>query len=237
MVRTALLKDDATTRIELIEAAAGRYVRKTYRIEAWLRWRTLGLPSKAAREFRNLRALEAAGIAVAHAVAFDEDRKLGMVKSCSITTAYVESKTAKQLITEGSGRSRPAILHGIGLLLRRVHDAGFVSTTAYPRNILVEARAGMILLCDQPAAIKRRESATGSAASLIDLFDLAFSPSRRRELSRTDSLRLLEAYCAHDKALERRLWRRLRCRRRWHNRLAKGWCVAADKLAMLFRRT
>jgi hypothetical protein len=98
-----------------------------------------------------------------------------------------------------------------------------------PRNfLLLGDDAGRVCLADLPAAVRFRQPLTDRLARL-DLFDAAFSPSRRRELSRGESLWLLRAYCDGDRARARTLaislWRRAPLWQRLHKNLVMGVCT------------
>jgi hypothetical protein len=88
-----------------------------------------------------------------------------------------------------------------------------------PRNVLLqgETDGGRLLLCDLPM-LMRYCGPLPARARLIDLFDAAFSPSRRRELSATERWRFLCAY-AGDRKAAALLWRALARRSRLGHRL------------------
>ncbi|HLQ37762.1 MAG TPA: hypothetical protein VK348_08175, partial [Planctomycetota bacterium] len=87
------------------------------------------------------------------------------------------------------------------------------------------ARADL-LLCDLPAAVHFRRTIHGAAIALLDLFDAAGSPSRRRDFSAAERLRLLTAYGGGDRTAARRLYRALDRRTRIGHRLRKNFVMA-----------
>jgi hypothetical protein len=62
-------------------------------------------------------------------------------------------------------------------------------------------------VCDTPGCLLAARDLRGGRLARIDLFLAAFSPSRRREWSRSERLRWLCGYAGGERAAARRLWR------------------------------
>jgi hypothetical protein len=218
-----VLKCDALSRVERVRTRDGSTVRKCYVPRRFFVWRTFLRPAKAKREHDNLRALAAGGLPVTVARCWEETRRFGFVRQ---STLWLDDAGAVENLKEAFRRGDLACTHrrlvsAFGTLLRRLHAAGFVSLTAYPRNVLVtDAAHGELVLCDQPYLLCWRKAVQGAVAR-IDLFDALFTPGRARDLSRADKLRALQAY-AGDRAHARALWRTLTRRRVTWQRFVKG---------------
>lgn len=225
-----MLKEDLTSRVERVVGPDGTRIRKTYTPRAFFLWRTFLAPSKAKREYDNLRALAAAGVPVTAAVAWEEARVLGCVPQCRLWLADAgDVRNLKEALLESSARRRPLVT-AFGALLARVHAAGFVSLTAYPRNVVVvDGDAPTLWLCDQPYLV-RKDGAVRGAGARVDLFDALFTPGRAGTLSRSDKLRALRAYAGPADAAA--LWRALVRRPLWWQRFVKGWIKVGCRVAV-----
>jgi tRNA A-37 threonylcarbamoyl transferase component Bud32 len=228
-----LIHEDSCSRVQQIDAGQQRLVLKTFRPGQLAKWRTFLCRSRGEREFVNLQRLREAQVPCVRPVAWDAKRRFGCVIQTEITTVFVEGggdlRAALRALPRGEAASaslRRRLAARYGTLIRHLHDAGFVSTTLQPRNVLVGLAHGEMRLCDQPSLIRRRRSTVGSRAADLDLYDVAFSPARCRDFSPVERLRLVLAYSADNRVLARRIWRRLarRSRRRQHflKELARG---------------
>jgi hypothetical protein len=223
--QSQVLKEDLTSRVERVTSAQGTLIRKSYAPRAFFLWRTFLAPSKARREHDNLLALAAAGIPVTLPVAWEESRVLGCVPQCRLWLVDAgEVRNLKEVLArDRSVGRRRGLLAAFGALLAQVHRAGFVSLTAYPRNVVVvDAEPPSLLLCDQPYLVRKAAAAAGRGVR-VDLFDALFTPGRASTLSRADKLRALRAYSA-DRAAVAAHWRALVPRSVWRQRLVKG-CI------------
>jgi len=214
--RRTVLKSERSTTIELLGLGDEAVVQKTYhnRGRRWLQ--SFGRRSRARREFDNLRLVAAAGAPCTEAVAFGERRHLGCVDESTLVTRYLaDSRPLKQVLAALPAArhfaERRALIAAMARLVATLHRAGFLWGTAMPRNVLVggEPAAARIAVCDVPAGIPIGGSLHGTGLSLFDLFDGAFSPSRRADFSAAERLRWLCAYAGGDRAVARRLWRTL----------------------------
>ena len=220
-----LIKDEATSRVEIVPVALSRssIVRKTYLTKPHLRWRTFGCRAKAEREYRNIGRLRDLGIEAVEPIGYRVTRTNGCVRESTLDTVFVASRSLKFALQEGMGDARRRrLLSAAGELLREFHLAGFVSTSFYPRNLLIDDGDDALLVCDQPGLLHYGESIVGTRRADVDLFDLAFTSGRRLELSSTDRLRIVRAYTHGDPKLSRGIWRRIESKRRWTHRGVKG---------------
>ncbi len=226
-----VLKADVVSRVERVRQGDRTWIRKTYAPAPFFLWRTFLVRSKAAREYRNLRALVDAGVPAVRPLAWEETRRMGCVPRCTLWLADAgpagDLRVAFARDDAGQRRSRA---QAMGRLLRAMHDAGFVSLTAYPRNVLVGAD-DRLLLCDQPYLRRRQGPVRGGGAG-IDLYDALFTAGRQRMLSRSERWRSLLAYCGGDREAARIWWRGLRARRRSWQRFLKGCIKVIGKLGV-----
>jgi tRNA A-37 threonylcarbamoyl transferase component Bud32 len=223
-----VLKERNGRRIEVV--SGHRVVRKTYRIPRHVRWRTLGVRSKARREFENLRRLRRAGIPTIRPLDWSESRIRGCVTDCALETELIDAESLESWLL---GSHDPAIRRRVtekyGRLLRRLHDLGFFCLSFYPRNVLLDANFDLHVF-DQPRLLAFSRSLVGTERALVDLYDAAFTQGRRRSLSSEERHRLVRSYCAGDGALCEGISRRLRARRRLTQRAAKLWLAGFGQL-------
>jgi hypothetical protein len=229
-----VLKDEPATLVERLGDGAAAVVRKTYRNHGLRLLQTFFRRSRAEREFCNLAAVRAAGVPCLEPLAWSALRTGPFVPASVLITRFLaDSRPLKDVLGElpfSAVRRRRQLLAAMGRALRELHAAGLLWCTAMPRNFLLlgDAAAGRVCLADLPAAVRFRQPLTDRLARL-DLYDAAFSPSRRRELSRGESLGLLRAYCAGDRARARALasalWRRSPLWQRLHKNLVMGVCT------------
>ena len=178
----------------------------------------------------------------AEALAWDEERKFGCVRSSALVTRFVAgAPSLKQVLAtpQPAGRRRE-LTAAFGALVGRLHDAGFLGARITPRNILVvdDAGATRLVLLDLPAAIAFRASLVGTGRADLDLWDAALSPGRRRQLSRCERLRVLRGYHQGDRVVARATWRRLVARPRWSNQVRKAaWVALYNYLRVAWGKT
>lgn len=226
------MSECADTRVERIRTGGG-LLRKTYLVPPHLLWRTLWRTSRAAREYDNLAELQRAGVPSVRPVCWLEDRKVGVVCSSQVFTEYLEGadnlQTARRRTT--SRRVLRDYSERMGTLLAQLHASGFCSTTVSPRNVLVTTRE--FVLCDQPYAVRLAPRFLLAWGRDVDLHDVFFAGSRRRECSKTVRLAGVVAYCGGDRRAARALWRRLHFR---SDRTARLRRQVVRLLSPLFRR-
>lgn len=217
-----LLKDEPAVRVERTSTPRGLAVRKTYRnlglrrLQTWLR------PARARREHRNLTWVASAGVDCTEAWEWSQQRALGFVCESTLVTGWVAGcRSLEQVVRDLPPCSRRAgLAAAMGRLLARLHRAGMLWNTAYPRNVLVrEGEGDRLWLCDAPDLQRYPRPIHATRLAHFDLYDSAFSPSRMRMWSSTERLRLVLGYCDGNRTLARALWRALSHR----NRLVRRW--------------
>ena len=245
-VPTRVIKDEPFTRVEVLDSGKEALVRKRYFTRPKYWWRTLLLPSRARREFRNLSILRERGVPCVEVVSWSEERGfLSQVRSSSLTTRLLEGcRSLKAFFREESAeveekrRARRAYQRAYGRALRRLHLAGVLHGAASTRNFLAIGypRDPRVVICDVPYLAAFPHPILGRRAGNLDVYDSVFAPGRKRELSRGEKYRILIAYTEGDRALARRVWKRLSRRPRWRNKLEKALLVAWDSYVIMFFR-
>jgi len=236
VVEPRVIKNDRKSLVERIETPEGKTAaRKTYWIHPALVWRTFHQRSRAQREYENLAALVRAGVPSIEPISYSEERRLGFTSRSTIVTAWIgRSKDLWAVLTtrdrtKPKGRERRLwLMREYGRLMRALHDHGFLSTTSYPRNVVI-ARNGTgsrLLFCDQPRMVCFRGSLVHKRRADIDLFDIAFSTHRTAKISRRERYEFLLAYANGERDWVRSAWRRLAGRSRWFNQVVKRACHA-----------
>lgn len=218
----SLLKQAAEATVECVGEAPEALVRKTYLNHGLRYWQSFGRRSRAQREHDNLLAAARTGAKCTEAVGWMEQRHWGLLRTSTLVTRYLPASTClKQVLAaqcpRRDHRTRCELAKGLGSLLATLHRGGFLWGAPMPRNVLVlgDPTQGQLAVCDTPAGIAFGRNIHGSRRSLLDLYDAGFSPSRCRDWTRTERLRLLRAYAGEHRATLRRLWRTLARRPRW----------------------
>lgn len=227
-----LLKDEPDTTVEVLGLGAEAVVCKIYRNRGRRRLQTFLRRSRTQREFDNLTAMATAGIPCTLPVAWSERRRFGCVAEATLVTRLVaDALPLKQVLRalanqrdRDTWRTRARLAAAMGRLCGDLHRAGIAWGTPMPRNALVVGAAAdaRLVVCDTPAALVLGRSLHGSALALYDLFDGAFSPSRRRDWSAVERLRWLIAYADGDHQLVRRCWRKLARRPVWRHDVGRA---------------
>lgn len=235
--RRSVLKAEPATDVLVLIAPSGDVVLKVYRQPRWLRWRTWLMPSRAAREWRNLDRVRRAGVACVEALAWDEVRRRGCVRESGLVTRLVAgAPSLKEVLgTVCPPRARRSLARALGHLVRTLHETGFVGARMTPRNVLVtgDLEAPRLVLLDLPAALAFGASIVATGRADLDLWDAALSPGRSRHLSRPERLRVLLAYHADERAAARASWRRLARRPRWNHEVRKAFWVGFCNYALV----
>ncbi len=241
-----VIKDEPFTRVEVVHSGGGTLVRKLYRNRPKFWWRTLLLPSRARREYRNLSILRERGVPCVEVVSWSEERgAFSQVRSSSLTTRFLEGcRSLKAFFRQedpsepGKGRARRAYQEALGRILRRLHTAGVLHGAASTRNFLALGypEDPRVVICDVPYLAAFPRSILGRRAGNLDLYDSIFAPGRKRELSRGEKFRILWAYTEGDRLLARKIWKKLSRRPRWRNKAEKALLVAWDSYVRMFFR-
>jgi len=212
----AVLKHESATTVEVLGLGEAAVVRKVYRNRGrrWLQ--SFGRRSRAQREFDNLLAVATIGVRCTTALAWSEQRHLLCIDESTLVTRFLpDSRSLKEVLARldrnRDAQARRALATAMGRLLGTLHRGGFLWCTPMPRNVLVlgEPLRAELAVCDTPAAIFFGRPIQQTALARIDLFDAAFSPSRRADFSASERLRWLLSYCDGDRSTARRLWRAL----------------------------
>lgn len=169
-----LVKDEPRVRILLSppDDAGGRLVSKIYRIPKPLVWRTLFLTSRAQREFQNLEYARQRGLPVVEPINWGETRRWGCAAYSQLTMGFVDGTPLPEFMCQpGLQQSvREDLSIQLGELMVRMHLAGVVWMTAYPRNIMVVSNPGPSLVAfDFPYALCTGKDMQGSRFALLDL--------------------------------------------------------------------
>ena len=239
--RCVVLKDEPDARVEILGAGTDAVVCKTYRTTG-LRWlQTFFRRSRAARECRNLVVVTAAGVPCLQPLGWSAVRRgPGTASSKLVTRLQTDAVSLKQALDElpRNARARQALATADGALLARLHTAGVLWCTPMPRNVLVvgDPAQADLRVCDTPACIVTERNLRGGRLARIDLFLAAFSPSRRREWSRTERLRWLLGYAAGDRREARRLWRAMAGRGELRNDVERAFAMTALARILALRR-
>lgn len=227
-----MLKQEPGALVELLGTGRSTVVRKTYRNRGLRWWQSFGRRSRAEREFENLRHLEACGTTCPPAIEWSARTRCGFVDESTIVTRFVPGCDTLKGVLGGVlvHRDRPErriLAAAAGRLLAELHRNGFLWCSPMPRNVLVlgEPAHARLAVCDAPRGIPMRRPLHASRMALIDLYDAAFSPSRRKDYSATDRLRWLLGYCDGDRATARRLWRAITSRGVWRHEMTRSLAV------------
>ncbi len=172
---------------------------KLYRTSARRRPWTLGIRSRARREWLGLRAMASRDLRVVPPLAFAEDRRCGFLFSSLLVTRGLEgAQDLRHLLADPDRASfeREVWLRAAGAGARALHDAGFGHFRMQLRNLLAlpqEAGAELALL-DTPYACAF-PSAAPRAVRRVDLIDLA---GPRSGLKTEESRLVLQAYARRE---------------------------------------
>lgn len=230
-----IIKDDRKSLVEQIKTSEGMVARKTYRIHPGLVWRTFHQRSRAKREYENLAALVRTGVPSIAPISFSEERRLGFASSSTIVTAWIDQSKDLWDVLTTRDRSKPKgrerrlwLMREYGRLMRSLHENGFLSTTSYPRNVVIakDENGSRLLFCDQPRMVCFGGSILGKRRADLDLYDIVFSSHRTVQMSRRERYEFLLAYASGEREWVRVAWRRLERRSRWFNQMAKRACHA-----------
>ena len=186
--REWLLKTESRVRILLhavdgeADSKAVRAVSKIYRTPPALAWRTLGLVSRAKREFNTLSIAFERNVPVVQPLAWSDNRSFGCVRFNQLTMAYVPGETLVEFMQRARQADGPdqdqadRVVVGVGELLASLHRAGIVWGTAVPRNVMVY-RSGTgpfsVAAFDFPYASCLGSDVSGSRFAHTDLWWMA----------------------------------------------------------------
>lgn len=235
--RFRVIKSESRSRVTLLEAEGrAALVLKIYRTPPRLAWRTIGLASRANREFTVMMNAHRRGLDVARPLYWLERRNSGRLELSALALEVIDGPDLESWLLEESpdAEQRLHAAYAAGGLLGRFHRAGLFWGTVNPRNILLRGGdPGSMTAIDMPYARMHDRDLTGGAHAMMDLV-LAFQLSDgRTAFDATERSRFLLAYCADDeeraKAFDEGLrlpthreWKRQRMLRRLGNLLKRG---------------
>jgi len=200
-----LVKRESRVRLIFLGPQAPRRqsICKIYRVPGHLAWRTLGLVSRANREFTALMEAHRHGLPVVCPHYWSETRRLGCLTYSAISTELIMGSNLEVVLKDRNtdAQQRLRLARETGGMLRRLHVAGMFWATAYPRNVLVREDASVCLLViDTPYAQWRGRDLMGSQSALTDLCAIVQSSYDDHEwgFGGQEQWELLLAYCADD---------------------------------------
>ncbi len=191
----SILQDKPRSRVLRLEAPdRPGQILKIYAVPAHLGLRTLGVSSRANREFTVMMNAHRRGLPVARPIYWLEHRVLGGLRFSALALDPVEGRDLEQELRcpELSAAERLQLAGWSGALLGRLHRAGLYWATAAPRNLLrtLDANKEPVLAIDFPYATLAAHDITGSDEAALDLAcllrmrngDLAFTGGEREAL-------------------------------------------------------
>ncbi len=190
---------------------------KSYDYEGAWRLRTVFIPARVKREFRNLLGLAKHGMPVSRPVAYGQTRALGFVRRSFLVTEAVENAIDLRELADGKPapfplpdrRDRRSLITTFARQLRRCHDDEWFVYTAFFKNVLLARGAGgyALTLIDVPFARIWRTRLVPGQGAVRDLACL--QQGARKLLTRAERMRFYRAYAgverlaAADKSLLR----------------------------------
>ncbi len=229
------VKEEAITRILTgrLPFARGELYVKLYRLRGLASWRTLGLSSRAEREFHNLSRVARSGVPVTIPAAWGERRRGLLRPDCFVVTeSFAGAVPVKQLLMESTTerRFRSQLLSGCGVALAGIHRAGLVHNRSSLKNYLWVRGQDHAIVCDLPYGFVTGGSCEGTWWALGDLVELVGARRYRGLFSRGDVYRTLLGYCG-DSNCARQLYRRFRrWQWLWSRRASKEVVLGVQRL-------
>ena len=189
----------------------GHFFLKVYAYSGIWRLRTLFIPSRAGREYRNLLRLAELGFRVPRPAAYGQARTLGFVGGSFVMTRAIEDAVPLRTLIDGPGNvpfpmpgraERLRLVAEFAALLRRAHEERFFLHTLRAKNVLLTCTRGAyaLHLIDVPFAGIWRWKLMPRAGRVRDLALLM--KWARVLLTRTERMRFAKAYGA-DRSLMR----------------------------------
>ncbi|HKE12669.1 MAG TPA: lipopolysaccharide kinase InaA family protein [Myxococcota bacterium] len=171
--------------------------------------RRLGRPSRSTHELNMAEQLHARGLPLPLPLAAGEQRCGPLLRACYLLIPVVDGAADVLHVAEQGGLSpiaRSRLATALGVLSRRAHDAGLFQDDFAPNNFLVRRAApGEPLLIDFERARLQRRVDSEARGRMLAKLDRALP-----YVSKTDRLRFLLAYTAHEREEARRWWQALR---------------------------
>ncbi|MBI2933297.1 MAG: hypothetical protein HYY16_16760 [Planctomycetes bacterium] len=192
-------------RSRVVEIHAPRhFFFKAYDYRGLWRLRTLFIPARVKREFRNLIGLSALGLRVPRPIAYGQTRRFGFILRSFLMTEAVAGAIDLREVADGKPAPfplpRPAerrsLIATFARQLRRCHDAGWFLHTAFFKNLLLTRGADGYALhvIDVPFARIWRNRLLPGQARVRDLGCLL--QGARQILTGAERLRFYRMYAA-----------------------------------------
>jgi lipopolysaccharide kinase (Kdo/WaaP) family protein len=187
-----------------------RFFLKSYGYSGLWRLRTVFIPARAGREFRNLKRMAALGFRVPEPLAWGQERTLGFVGVSFVATRAIENAVDLRTLIDRPGASplppppeRRRLIEEFARTLRRAHDERFFIHTLRAKNLLLgrEGARWVLHVIDVPfAGIGRYRlfPGWGRVRDVAVLMKWA-----RQLLSRTERMRFARVYGADPALLKK----------------------------------
>jgi tRNA A-37 threonylcarbamoyl transferase component Bud32 len=235
--RWRIIKTESRSRVLLLQAdGAAPMVLKIYRTPPRLAWRTLGIASRANREFTVMMNAHRLGLPVVRPRYWLERRRRGRVEFSAIALDFADGPDLESWLLGGTGNpeQRLRAAAATGDMLGRFHRGGLFWGTVSTRNmILPGGDPGGLVAIDMPYARLYDRDITGETDAVMDLgLSLQLSDGAPA-FDDHEREALVRAYCAGDadraqvmnaslRPPTHREWKRRRLLRRLRNLFTKG---------------
>lgn len=203
-----LIKREARVRLIIFDPAPPqqRIICKIYRVPAHLGWRTLGMVSRANREFTALMEAHRKGLPVARPHSWQELRVFGCVRFSSVSLELVTGINLKDLLSRKltPDDQRLQLAWEKRHLLRKLHKSGLQWGTAFSRNITMQnskhpvADKPLLRVIDTPYAIWYDADISGESTTLSDLRNVIQVKHNGVGFTDLERTQLILGYCGDD---------------------------------------
>lgn len=198
-----LIKNESRVRVILLEPAAPHapVICKIYRTPWHLAWRTIGMVSRANREFTALMEAHRHGLPVVCPRYWMETRIIGGLLFSAIILEAITRNNLEQLLKNKdlTKLERMWLARETGVLLGELHRGGLYWATARPRNILLQQGINAKMLAiDMPYACWHGHDLTGSDSALIDVLGMLRCKNEDWQFNQKERMEFFLGYCADD---------------------------------------
>ena len=196
-----LIKSELRVRLLLLdpEPPHSRVICKIYRIPAHLAWRSLGMVSRANREFTALMEAHRHGLPVVCPHSWMEARTLGALSFSAISLELVQGINLETVLQDENTTTeqRQQLARATGILLRKLHTTGMYWGTAYPRNVLLQQGGDIeLMVIDTPYAHWHGRDLSGTESALTDLRGMFRAKKGNWGFNQQEQKQLLLGYSA-----------------------------------------
>lgn len=173
-VGVVLLNFSSQDRIEIVI--------KEFKVRGLARWKTLFLPSKAAKAWQGACQLKAAGLPTPDPIAYLEQRKFGMVKACYYLACKAEKGKEIRGFFLSAPQNLPAqLLPQLARFLASCHASGILHRDLSDGNILVEQnQPGRFVFCILDTNRIRARKRLNILQKIKNLIRLGVPPASQR---------------------------------------------------------